>query len=186
MSENANETGRPLSEVEETEKAKGHLANMITLEILFLTVIGIAVVAAFFEARTYQLVSSRTPFVIMVPLFALIVFHARRMWSVRGRSDFTHRLKLAATGQLANLNRTVVISIWMVVLLALITVLGHYAAILIFGFGLMRVVAKQGLKVSILVALGTTLMIYFIFEIGFNVELYRGLIWRYFAGYRDF
>ncbi|MCG6901251.1 MAG: hypothetical protein LJE68_01085 [Rhodobacter sp.] len=162
------------------------LANRLTLEICFLAVVALVVVAAFFEALTYQLVSSRTPFVIMVPLFVLIVIQARRLFRVRGKADFGGRVRLALAGKVPDLNKVLVMSGWMVVLLTLIVVLGHYAGILIFAFVLMRVLAKERLVLAVTVAVVTTAIIFCIFEIGFNVELYRGLVWRYFAGYRDF
>ena len=50
------------------EETREHLANKQTLEIAFLAFIGLVVLWAFVEALSYQLVSSRTPFVIMAPL----------------------------------------------------------------------------------------------------------------------
>ena len=47
-------------------------ADLLTLEICFLGLVGLVVVAAFIEALGYKLVSSRTPFVIMAPLLILI------------------------------------------------------------------------------------------------------------------
>ena len=179
---------KPVPDEEAPARGAGEaqLANRLTLEICFLLVIGIVVVAAFFEALTYKLVSSRTPFVIMVPLFVLIVIHARRLFRVRKHADFIHRLKLAMEGSVPAFNKVVAMSGWMAALLAMIMVLGHYAGILIFGFILMRLVAKESLVMSLAVTVITTALIFVLFEIGFNVELYRGLVWRYFAGYRDF
>lgn len=161
-------------------------ANRLTLEICFLAVVGLVVVAAFFEALTYQLVSSRTPFVIMVPLFALLVVQARRMYRERGKADFRARIRVALAGGVPALNKTVGLSLWMCGLLALITVFGHYAGILAFGLILMRWLAGESWTMALMVAVISTALIFVVFEIGFDVELYRGLLWRYFQGYRDF
>jgi fatty acid desaturase len=170
----------------EAGDAENTRANMLTLEICFLAVIGLMVVAAFLEALSYKIVSARTPFVIMVPLILLIVVQARRLFVVRHDADFNHRLKMAVTGRMPDLNKVVAKSGWMAGLLVAVVVLGHIAAIAIYSFVLMRLVAKENLKLALIVTVATTLFIYVLFEIGFNVELYRGLIVRYFLGFRDF
>lgn len=162
------------------------LSDLLSLEICFLTVIGVTVVAAFFEALTYQLVSSRTPFVIMAPLFVLTIIHARRLFAMRDRSDFTRRVGIALRGENRSLNKVLAMSGWMVALVGMITVIGHYAGIIIFGFLLTRVLARERLILAVVVTLATAALIFVIFEYGFNIELYRGLLFRYFAGYRDF
>jgi hypothetical protein len=161
-------------------------ANMLTLEICFLALVGLVVLAAFLEATTYKLVSSRTPFVIMVPLILLIVFHARRLFKVRKQAEFNRRISLALSGKMPSLNKVVSQSGWMVALLAMVVVLGHVVAIAIYSFVLMRIIAKENLKLALTVTVVTTVFIYVLFEMGFNVELYRGLILRYFLGFRDF
>ena len=37
-----------------------------------------------------------------------------------------------------------------------------------------------------IVAAGTTLFVFGVFEFIFNIDLYRGLVLRWFLGYRDF
>ncbi|MBD3677929.1 MAG: hypothetical protein HUJ27_05930 [Rhodobacteraceae bacterium] len=172
-------------EAENREEAEAKLANMLTLEIVFLAVVGLVVIAAFFEALSYQLVSSRTPFVIMVPLFLLIVIHARRLFKVRQYADFGHRLRMALRGEVPGVNKVAAMSGWMAGLLVLIMALGHYAGLLIFSFFLMWR-AGERFKLAATVAVVSTVMIFVVFEFGFDVELYRGLLFRYFAGYRDF
>jgi hypothetical protein len=168
------------------DQAKAHLANMLTLEICFLGLIAAVVLWAFVEALGYALVSSRTPFVIMVPLFVLIVIHARRLFKVRGQADFGHSLRRALAGGVPHLNKVVSLSLGMLALLALITVFGHYAGILAFAFFLMYRSAGEKLVLAAMVAVGTTLAIYVVFELIFDIDLYRGLVLRYFAGFRDF
>jgi hypothetical protein len=84
------------------------------------------------------------------------------------------------------LNRVVAMSGWMVALMIMITVIGHYAGIVIFGFLLTWYLARERFWLAAAVTAATALFIFLVFEYGFNVDLYRGLLFRYFAGYRDF
>ena len=160
--------------------------NLYLLEICFLGLVGVVVVAAFFEALTYKLVSARTPYVIMVPLFLLIAIHARRLWRVRAEFDVGARLSSAISGHTVGLNKVIGISAWLAGLVLMITVFGHYAGIFLFVLLLMRLGAKEAWRLSLIVAAGSTLFIYGVFEFLFNIDLYRGLIVRYFLGFRDF
>jgi len=169
----------------EEARQEAHVANLLTLEICFLAVVGLVVAAAFFEALTYQLVSSRTPFVIMAPLFLLIVIHAKRLYSVRDRANLRERLSNALHGKVANLNAVIAMSGWMLALFALILTLGHYIGLLVFSFALM-IKGDETRKIAGIIAIVTTVLIFLVFEYGFDVELYRGLLFRYFMGYRDF
>jgi predicted permease len=160
--------------------------NLFALEICFLAFIAIVTVAAFLEALTYKLVSSRTPFVIMVPLLILIAIHARRLWGVRAGFDPRARIAEALGGHTVSFNKVMGISAWMVGMVLMILVLGHYAGVFLFCAILMRILAGESWMLTLLVAAGTTLFIFGVFEFIFDIGLYRGLIIRYFLGFRDF
>lgn len=160
--------------------------NLYALEILFLGFICLVVALAFFEATTYAIVSARTPFVIMVPLLILIVVHARRLWGVRSEFHPAARISEAFSGATPGFNKVLGISVWMVVLVGLITVFGHLAATFVFCTILMRFLEGETWKLTLIAAGGTTLFLYGVFEFVFNIDLYRGLILRYFMGFRDF
>lgn len=160
--------------------------KLFLLEILFLGFIGVAVVLAFFEALTYKLVSSRTPFVIMAPLVILIFIHGLRLWRIRDEFHPGTRLKQALSGGIANLNSVAGISAWMIGMLLMILVLGHYAGVFLFCAILMRCLARESWLTTLAVAIATTFFIFGVFEYLFNIDLYRGLIVRYFLGFRDF
>ncbi|WP_439523992.1 hypothetical protein [Marivita sp.] len=161
-------------------------ANMLTLEIVFLVAVGLVVLVAFFEALTYQLVSARTPFVIMVPLFILIAVHAVRLYRRREQAEVGERLGMAISGRLPGLNKVMMITVSLVVMLVVIIGLGHYIGLGTFCFLLMWRLGGVAFGRAALVALGTLLAIYLIFELAFDLELYRGLLFRWMAGYRDF
>ena len=161
-------------------------ANMLTLEIVFLVVIGLVVLAAFFEALTYKLVSARTPFVIMVPLFILIALHGVRLYKRREQADVGKRLGMAIGGSLPGLNKVVMITISLVVMLLIIVGLGHYIGLAALSIFLMWRLGGVGFVRSVLVTIGMLITIFLIFEVAFDLELYRGLLFRWMAGYRDF
>lgn len=160
--------------------------NMFLLEICFLAFIGIVVVLAFLEALSYKLVSSRTPFVIMVPLGILIVIHGLRLWRIRGEFHPAVRMREALAGANVQLNKVLGISAWMIAMVLMILVFGHYAGIFLFCVIMMRFVADEKLVFSVVIAAITTALIFGVFEYLFNIDLYRGLIVRYFLGFRDF
>lgn len=172
--------------VEAEDARRDRRGNLFALEVCFLAFVGIFVLAAFVEALSYKLVSSRTPFVIMVPLIFLIAIHARRLMGVQEKLDVRARIAAALSGDNANLNKVAAFCGWMGVLLVFITVFGHLVAILAFCIILMRFVENEKWKLTLLVAAGTTLFVYCVFDFVFNIELYRGLIVRWFLGYRDF
>ncbi len=162
---------------------RGHL---YALEICFLGLVAVIVVFAFVEALSYKLVSSRTPFVIMAPLIVLILIHGLRIWRVRADFRPGARLREALSGKVANLNKVLGISGWMIAMVAMILILGHYAGIFLFCVILMRFLAGEKWWLTLVLAGGTTFFIFGVFEYVFNVDLYRGLIVRYYLGFRDF
>ncbi|MGR3495985.1 tripartite tricarboxylate transporter TctB family protein [Citreimonas sp.] len=176
----------PTQESEKARILRAHAANRFALEVCFLLVVGVLVVLAFLEATTYAMVSARTPFVIMVPLLALIVIHAVRLWRASGGFEVRERVSDTLRGGSVHFNKVIGFSAWMVALVVMITVLGHYAGIFAFCVILMRFLAGESWKMTLLVALGTTAFIFGVFEVIFNIDLYRGLVVRYFMGYRDF
>jgi hypothetical protein len=74
-------------------------------------------------------------------------------------------------------NTTLLIG-WMIFLLGTIYLIGHYAGMMIFMFLLLHFKAKESLRLSVIVTLIVTAIIFVLFEQIFNIELYRGLIFR--------
>lgn len=174
------------AETEMADPAQRRQGNLFALEICFLAFIAIITAAAFLEALTYKLVSSRTPFVIMVPLLILILIHARRLWGVRSGFHPRARISEALAGRTVTFNKVLGISGWMVGMVLMILVFGHYAGVFLFCLILMRFLAGETWMLTLLTAAGTTLFIFGVFEFIFDIDLYRGLIIRYFLGFRDF
>lgn len=185
MSSNPETTG-PEAGAPEAGDTSRRPGNLFAVEICFLAFIAAVTVAAFLEALTYKIVSSRTPFVIMVPLMILIAVHARRLWRVRENFSPGARISDALAGRSPGFNKVLGISAWMFGMVLMILVLGHYAGIFLFCVILMRMLAGESWKVTLLTAAGTTLFVWGVFEFVFDIDLYRGLIIRYFLGFRDF
>lgn len=156
------------------------------LEIVFLGFIFLVVLAAFGEAFRYKFVSSRTPFVIMVPLLILIAVHAIRLLSGDAWKEVKFHLGAAVAGRYATFNKLTGLAASFVALGAIIYVFGHAIGIFVFMLFLMKVMGREKLGLSLIVAVVATAVIWILFEKGFNIELYRGLVFRYFAGYRVF
>ena len=145
------------------------------LEIVFLGLMFLVVLAAFAEAFSYKLVSSRTPFVIMVPLLVLILFHAARIMSGDAWRELQFHVRGAVAGQYKPFNK-------LAALAATVFGLGAFT----FMLFLMRVLGREKLMLSLIVSAVATALIVLLFEKGFNIELYRGMIFRYMAGYKVF
>jgi hypothetical protein len=70
-----------------------------------------------------------------------------------------------------------------VMLMLLIFFAGHYVGVATFMYILCNVISKESKLLSVLVSTGVTAILYVLFEIGFNIELYRGLIYNFLSGY---
>jgi len=154
-----------------------------TMQLCFIAVIGLILVAAFIQALTYDIVSARTPLVIMVPLLILAGVEFRHSWKVAAGTDIARQLFDVLQGKNSNFNSSAGFFGWMILLLALIFVAGHYAGIAAFMFMLMYMIAGEKPVLSLSISGGVTLIIYTLFEHIFSIELYRGLVYRAWAGY---
>ncbi len=144
--------------------------------------VGLIVLAAFVTALGYEFVSARTPIVIMVPLLVLIAVQFFRSLGAVRKVDAGAVISAVAKGSDRMVNRTTGFIGWMIVFLALIVAVGHYAAIALVMFILLRLVSKERLALSLALTLGMTISIYLVFELGFDIDLHRGAIARMLAG----
>ncbi len=157
-------------------------SNRITMELYFIVVVGLIVAAAFISASSYEFVSARTPIVIMVPLMILIGVQFVRAKKASRSVDVRSVLSTVTKGDNKTFNRAVGFIGWMVLLLALIVVAGHYVGIAALMFILLKFVSKEEMFFSLALSAGVTLVIFMLFELGFDVELHRGAIFKIWAG----
>ena len=156
------------------------------LELCFISLLGVAIVSAFIAALTYDYVSARAPLFIMVPLLILIGIQFNRSRKQAHTRDLVAELSLAVKGENSDFNSVAGFIGLMILLLLLIYVAGHYIGISVFMFVLLRWISKEHPILSLLIAVGVTVIIYFLFEHGFNIELYRGYIFRILSRYEWF
>jgi len=154
-----------------------------TLELFFISLTGVAVVGGFIAALSYDFVSARTPLCIMVPLLILIGVQINRTRKAAHKETVLFDVSQAFKGKNKNFNSVATFIGWMVLLLLLILLAGHYAGIAVFMFVLLRLVSKESWMLTILTSAGVTIIIYFLFEYGFNIELHRGLLYKLMSGY---
>ena len=163
----------------------GDLADN-SLELYFIIVAGIVFIAALLAALSYEFVPARTPVFILVPLLILtgVQIYRTRLAVQARRSS----LKLAGstTAEDRHLIKALGLVAWTLLLLGLIIVAGHYVGIALFMFMLLRNVSKKDPLFALAVAASVTLVLFVLFEVGFDIELYRGWIYRAFAGYKVF
>ena len=144
------------------------------LELCFITLVGLAVAGAFLRALTYDFVSARAPLIIMVPLLLLIGVQIQRTRKQTTLHSVVSALSLAFRGQSSGFNAVAGFIGLMVLLLLLIYVAGHYVGISVFMLVLLRGISKESWLLSLTLTLSVTVLIYGLFEHGFNIELYRG------------
>lgn len=157
-------------------------------EVVFVLFLLALTVAAILESLTYSMTAARTPLVILTPLLLLVigitVREIRAMQTDRAR--LTQTVKDALRGQYPKFNKFLVFSLWLVFLILLVAVVGHYVAVALFIWLLMRPVGKESNSLSIKVALGTPLAIYGLFDLVLNLEMFPGILYQLWAGYDVF
>lgn len=145
-------------------------------EFIFVVAVGLITVAAFFAALGYELVSARTPLTVLVPMLILIAIQFNRVRKKVTAADLRGEIRHVVSGQRARLRETSALMFWMFFLLAVIWLAGHFAGMAVFMFIMLRMVAKQGMLMSVGVTAGVTIVLYALFSHLFNIELYRGLL----------
>ncbi|TDJ32131.1 MAG: hypothetical protein E2O53_12645 [Gammaproteobacteria bacterium] len=165
------------------EEADEVTENNTTLELFFVVLIGLAFVAAFIAALNYDFVSARTPLVILVPLLILIGAQINRTRKATNAKAIKSSLSRVAAGKDRKFKLVAGMSGWIVMLMLLIFFAGHYVGVATFMYILLNVISKESKLLSALVSTGVTAILYVLFEIGFNIEMYRGLIYNFLSGY---
>jgi len=165
------------------EEADEVTENNTTLELFFVVLIGLAFVAAFIAALNYDFVSARTPLVILVPLLILIGAQINRTRKATNAKAIKSSLSRVAAGKDRKFKLVAGMSGWIVMLMLLIFFAGHYVGVATFMYVLLNVISKESKLLSALVSTGVTAILYVLFEIGFNIEMYRGLIYNFLSGY---
>lgn len=155
----------------------------VALELIFISFLGLVVIGGFIAALGYDFISARAPLVIMVPLLILIAGQFNKTRKQAENHVIVKHMSLALKGQNREFNSVVRFIGFMSLLLLLIYVGGHYVGISVFMFVLMYWISREHPILSLLIAVGVTILIYFLFEHGFNIELSRGYVFRLLSRY---
>lgn len=155
----------------------------VVLELVFISFVGVVVVGALIAALNYDFVSARAPLVIMVPLLILIAMQFNKIRRQAGHDVLRNQFNHAFKGRNSKFNSVLQFIAYMTLLLLLIYVAGHYVAISVFMFVLMYWISRERPILALLVSVGVTVLIYILFEHGFNIELYRGYIFKLLGRY---
>lgn len=162
------------------QETNGIVRDKSTLELVFITITGVLVVCAFITALTYEGSSGVAPLCIMVPLLVLIGLQFKKTLRASHVDRVVSELTSVVTGGNRVFNGALVFTGWMAVLVGLIFLAGHYIGIAVFMFVLLRVVSKESTVMSAGVSVSVTLLIYLLFEYAFRIEMYRGVLARWF------
>ena len=158
-------------------------ANSNTLELIFIGLVGFAVVAAIIAALTYDFVSARTPLFILVPLLILIGVQINRSSRKTDAGTVMSGLSSVVRGNNKKFNTAAGLLGWTMLLMLLMRLVGHYVGIATFMYILLNVISKESKILSASISIGVTVIIYVLFEHGFNIEMYRGLFFELLSGY---
>ncbi len=155
-------------------------------ELLFLVIMLIAVLIAFISAWGYHPISARAPLVVMTPLIILMVFQGIKLLKATDQTYFRDFYEGLVRGKNVDQIKILKFICWMVMLSVLIYITGHYIGSGLFMFILLFFYGKEKLRISLTLSIVATVILFVLFEIVFGIELYRGMIYRFFMGYDVF
>ncbi len=168
------------------ESKADNAKDMAALDLCFILFIGALMTGALVSALNYDFVSARTPIVILVPLLIMIAIQIKKSFSDAGFADIAHAFNKLVTGKYSGFNGVAGFFAWLLLLLTLIFLVGHYVGMMIFMFMLLHMVAEEKLGLSLIISVSVTVAIYLLFEQIFNIALNRGLVYQVWNGYSIF
>lgn len=162
-----------------SQSGNGAAPDKSTLELAFITVIGVLVACAFVAALTYETASAVAPLCVMAPLLILIGLQFRSSLRACRVDRVASDLMEVIRGGNRVFNGIAIFIGWMTVLVGLIFLAGHYIGIAVFMFVLLRIVSRESMVLSAGVSATVTLLVYVLFEYAFRIEMYRGVLDRW-------
>jgi len=172
---------------EPSANEKVHAINQTKiLEVIFVALLILVLVAAIFEAWTYSFVAARPPLIILGVALLLVIIQARRLRKGIVGVLIGEELKKSLQKKDSVVRKVAAITGCMLALVAAMVVAGQHIAVGLFIFILMYYVSKESFKLSFNVALGTIAVIFLLFEWVLDIELYRGIVYLLLNGYKVF
>lgn len=153
--------------------------RLLSTEVAFLCVVIALTTAAIAETLWKGRIDPTLPLIVALPLIALALAQLRRtvllLRTQPAKSSAPWRPGplpgLVATGAL----------LWLGILFV-----GHYVALFIFGAVLTGAAAGENWRIALPSSLLAVVALWLFFAHLMGIEMYDGLVYRYFAGYRDF
>ena len=155
-------------------------------ELLFVALMAIMVIASLIAMSGYSFVAARPPLVIAIPLLILILIHGLKLYLRPPSIAILRELELLFLGGNNDTYRVIAIFAWMILFLMFVIIFGHYPGMCVFIFMLMKFVSTETTKLAVSVSLGTTGFIYLLFTFILEINLYSGLVYRFYKGYQIF
>ena len=166
-----------------SEKVDKVTGNKTTLELFFITLLGLAFGCALIAALTYDFISAQAPLVVLAPLLLLVGAQINRTRKATNAKTVVADFSRAVRGKNPKFSKAAGMTGWIVMLMLVIFIAGHYVGIAAFMFILLYVISKEGRLLSALVSAGVTGTIFFLCEHGLYVASLRGLISILMSGY---
>lgn len=160
--------------------------NRLALETLFLGFLGVVAAVALVSVAGESWSTARTPVVVLLPLLALTAVQFLRVRRAALPGQTRQRTRSALAAEFPAFSRSLQLLGACLTALAAIAVLGHYVGVAALVFGLSGLLGGEWRRVALLSAVLAAATIYTIFEVCFGIDMYRGLVFRAFLGWRDF
>lgn len=152
-------------------------------ELLFGIFLLALLIVLFVMVMTYQPVARRAPLTVMIPLFVMLaaqlfIFY-RRLKKLQSHqiNDGKTEISIFKTRKL---RKVLVITLFIISLMALIYLLGHVIGMAIFLIVFLRLVSRERWVLSLALGIGVPVALYLVFEKLLHIMVYPGIIHRYF------
>jgi len=172
-------------ELEMPDRESATSTNRV-LDIIFSGILAVMVLVFAIQAAGYRAESARAPFVAMVPLGILVVLKLVRM----SRASSISRIKSQTIEQVGEghtqLKKLMLFILWLVLCVAAIYFVGHYAGVMLFLVSFLRIMSKERWRLIISLSAGMTGVIYVLCEMLLGIHLYCGVVYMLWRGYQIF
>jgi TctA family transporter len=157
-------------------------ADLLTIEMVWLAGLAMLAAGALWETLASGRHTTSVAVTVLVPLLALLAVQARRAVALRADLPWRGpaRRRWPAGDGIAGFAMLVA------VFLGLFMIAGHYAAIALLIFALVRSSGQDGTARAAGIALACTAAIFLLFDGVLGIEMWRGLVLRRAAGFQDF
>jgi hypothetical protein len=155
--------------------------DLLRIEAVWLAGVGVLAAGALWETLAGGRHTTSVAVTVLVPLLALVTVQARRAIALRAglQQGTCARWRWPQGDGIAGM------ALGVALFLALFLVAGHYAAVGLLVFALVRCSGHDGTARAAGVAAACTAAIFLLFDGMLGIEMWRGLFFRHAAGFQD-